>query len=217
MSARDRVDVEASHDAFGARLGSSYFELPVLSLAKDLIGRVLVTHSTDGLTAGRIVETEAYRGPEDLAAHSAGGRRTARTEAMFGEPGTVYMYLLYGMHWAFNVAAGPRDTPHAVLVRALEPLAGRELMSLRRARGATPRAGELCGGPGRLTQAMGLSRAHYGAALGEDPRVALHAGSPRPRAVKRSPRINIDYAGEWIAKPWRFYEQNNPHVSVRPR
>ncbi len=200
------------------RLEAPYFSMPVVALARDLIGRVLVTASPEGVTAGRIVETEAYRGPADLAAHSANGRRTPRTEVMFGEPGQVYMYLLYGMHWAFNIVAGPVGAPHAVLVRSLEPLLGLELMMQRRARSANSlRPGELCGGPGRLTQAMGLSRAQYGAFLARDACVSLRSGAPNCARVKRSPRINIDYAGAWIAREWRFYEQNNPHVSVRPR
>ena len=205
-------------EALGSRLDEAYFAFPVLTLARDLIGRVLVTHSAEGVTAGRIVETEAYRGPEDLAAHSAGGRRTARTEVMFGEPGRVYMYLLYGMHWAFNIVAGSVGAPHAVLVRSLEPLVGVDLMTHRRALPAGGvRAGALCGGPGRLTQAMGLSRAHYGAPLARDPRVSLREGAHSVLRVKRSARINIEYAGVWVPKQWRFYAQNNPHVSVRPR
>ncbi len=190
----------------------AFFDRPVVSLARAMIGKVLVHRSPEGLTAGRIVETEAYRGPEDLAAHSAGGRRTKRTEVMFGPAGFTYMFLLYGSSWAFNVIAGARDVPHAVLVRALEPWLGLELMAERRRMMASRR--ELTNGPGKLTQAMGLDGNHYGRPLG-GPDLFLAEG-PRS-AVGSSPRINIDYAGAWVQKPYRFYERGNRYVSVRPR
>lgn len=193
----------------------AFFDAPVLDLAKALVGTILVHRSDAGVAAGRIVETEAYRGPRDLAAHSAGGRRTQRTEAMFGPPGRAYMFLLYGTSWAFNVVAGPPETPHAVLVRALEPVLGLELMSARRK--VPPNKRELTNGPGKLSHALGLDRAHYGLDLAGD-RLFI-APSPlraRPR-IGRSARINIDYAGAWIEKKWRFYERGNPYVSVKPR
>lgn len=195
----------------------AFFEQPVLTLARALIGAVLIHESKAGVAAGRIVETEAYRGPEDLAAHSAGGRRTARTEAMFGPPGRAYMFLLYGSSWAFNVVAGPPDAPHAVLVRAIEPLLGQELMSERRGMPATRR--ELCNGPGKLCAALGLDRSHYGCDLRTGPlRIAARDGTQRGKAsTGRSARINIDYAGAWVERPWRFYERGNRWVSVAPR
>lgn len=195
----------------------SFFEQPVLTLARALIGAVLVHESEAGFAAGRIVETEAYRGPQDLAAHSARGRRTARTEAMFGPPGRAYMFLLYGSSWAFNVVAGPPGAPHAVLVRALEPVLGQALMSERRGMPATRR--ELCNGPGKLCAALGLDRSHYGCDLRAGP-LWLAAGDQTRRGrapIGRSARINIDYAGAWVEKPWRFYERGNRWVSVAPR
>ncbi len=189
-----------------------FFERPVVSLARAMIGKVLVHRSAEGLVAGRIVETEAYRGPEDLAAHSAGGRRTKRTEVMFGPAGFAYMFLLYGSSWAFNVIAGAREAPHAVLVRALEPWLGLELMAERRRMPASRR--ELTNGPGKLTQAMGLDGNHYGRPLdGPD----LYLAEGQRSAVGSSPRINIDYACAWVQKPYRFYERGNRYVSVRPR
>lgn len=203
-------------------LAPSFYERPVLDLARACVGAVLFCRAPDGITAGRIVETEAYRGPEDLAAHSRGGRRTRRTEAMFGPPGSIYMFLLYGMHWAFNIVAGPPDTPHAVLVRAIEPVEvdpdsiGR---MLRRRFGdgsvRTPaRLRAIGNGPGKLCQAMALDGSHYGASLA-GPAVWLAAGE-RGR-LGRSPRINVEYAGVWAARPWRFYERGNRCVSVPPR
>lgn len=207
-----------------SRLPPAFFEQPVLALARALVGTTLV-HVVDGVaTGGRIVETEAYRGPEDLAAHSANGRRTARTEAMFGPPGHAYMFLLYGSSWAFNIVAGPRDAPHAVLVRAIEPTIGLDVMHARRVRSSAriaQGARDLTNGPGKLTMALGLDRSAYGLSCASD-RLHLLAKSAGASGIAgarigRSPRINIDYAGAWIDRPWRFYERGNPWVSVKPR
>ena len=198
------------------RLPRSFYDRPVLAVARACIGKVLVHRDAGGLLAGRIVEAEAYRGPEDLAAHSAGGRRTRRTEAMFGPAGHAYMYFIYGMHWAFNVVAGAEGKPHAVLVRALEPLLGRERMAERR--GLSPSAVGLCNGPGKLCQALGLDGAHYGLDLAGDRLWLAEAppGSPR-LAVGTSPRVNVAYAGAWAERPWRFYARGHRAVSVPPR
>ncbi len=195
-------------------LPEAFFQRDVLSLARALLGKVVVHVTEDGPCAGRIVETEAYRGPEDLAAHSAGGRRTARVEAMWGPPGRAYVFLLYGMHWAFNVVAGAEGEPHAVLVRALEPVLGEELMARRRGLAASART--LTNGPGKLCAAMGIDRGHYGAPLWTPP---LYVADGRPGRVRtgRGPRINVDYAKHWAARPWRFWERDNPWVSVKPR
>lgn len=197
-----------------APLERGFYARSVLVVARELVGKRLVRRAPEGLVAGRIVETEAYRGPDDLAAHSSRGRRTARTEAMFGEPGRAYLYFLYGMHWAFNVVCGPEGAPHAVLVRAVEPLEGAELMAARR--GVAADRKELTNGPGKVAAAFGLDRARYAADLcgGSDLWIE---DAPRPVAVGRSPRINVDYAGAWAQKPWRFYERGNRWVSVKPR
>jgi len=187
-------------------------------VARQLIGSVLIHDAPEGMAAGLIVETEAYRGPEDLAAHSAGGRRTKRTEAMWGAPGHAYMFMLYGMHWAFNVVAGRVGEPHAVLVRAVEPLAPMDLVCLRRGMG--PRRRELSNGPGKLCAALGLNREHYEVDLCADDaavRIVKGRGQLTQRSIGRSPRINVDYAGTWVDKPWRFYLRGNRYVSVKPR
>jgi DNA-3-methyladenine glycosylase len=181
-------------------------------VARELVGKHLIHIASDGTSAGRIVEVEAYRGPEDLAAHSAGGRRTKRTEVMFGEAGHAYLFLLYGVSWAFNVVTGDVGQPHAVLVRAVEPLPPLDDICRRRSMKEGRR--ELTNGPGKLCAALGLDGAMYGRDLCEGN--LFIADAPRV-SVGRSPRINIDYAGRWAAKPWRFYERGNRYVSVKPR
>jgi DNA-3-methyladenine glycosylase len=202
----------ASAPFHGAPLPRSFYDRDVLDVAPALVGAILVHRAPEGTTAGRIVECEAYRGPEDLASHGAGGRRTKRTEVMFGPPGRAYVFLLYGMHWVFDVVVGPPDVPHVVMVRAVEPVHGADLMEARRGVRADKVA--LTNGPGKLTRALGLSGAAYGADLcGE--RIFLVAGATR--GVARAPRVNIDYAGAWTKRPWRFYERGSPFVSVPPK
>lgn len=192
---------------------ASFFERPVVALAKRLVGCVIVSACPgDPVTAAKIVETEAYRGPEDLAAHSRGGLRTKRTEVMFGRAGHAYVFLLYGASWAFNIVAGPEGSPHAVLLRAGEPILGVDTMAARRNKPSHSR--ELTNGPGKLSQALGLDKGHYGVPL-TSPRLFIAQG-PRVR-VGCSARINIDYAGEWVSRPWRFFEIGNRYVSVAPR
>jgi DNA-3-methyladenine glycosylase len=194
------------------RLSREFYERPVLRVARDCVGQILVHQSPEGVTAGRIVEAEAYRGPEDRAAHSFGGRRTARTEAMYGRAGHAYVFFVYGMHWHFNLVAGRVDEPHAVLIRALEPLAGIELMARRR--GVAPSRVELTNGPGKLCQAFAIARRHYGADLCASELFLAEGGRIE---VARAPRIGIDYAGAWADRPWRFFVPGNRYVSKAPR
>jgi DNA-3-methyladenine glycosylase len=191
-------------------LPREFYARPVLTVAKDVIGKVLVHASPDGLVAGRIVEAEAYRGPEDRAAHSFGGRRTERTEAMFGPPGFAYVFFVYGMHWHVNLVTTREGAPHAVLLRAAEPIFGQELMAKRR--GLPPTHVNLCNGPGKLCQAFGIDRRHYGADLTGGSLFLSDGGGARPK-LGRSARIGVDYAEAWADKPWRFFEQGNVWVS----
>lgn len=194
-------------------LPRAFYLRPALEVAPGLLGKVLVHRTPEGEAAGRIVECEAYAGPEDRAAHSHGGRRTARTEAMYMEGGHAYVFFLYGMHWAFNVVCADKDQPEAVLVRAVEPVRGVELMARRRGLGAERR--ELTNGPGKVAAALGITGAQYGADLcGGD--LVLEDG-PAPKAVARSSRVNVDYAGPHAKRRWRFYERGNRYVSAAPR
>ena len=171
-------------------------------------------------TAGRIVEVEAYRGPVDLAAHSAGGRRTPRNEIMYARGGHAYVYQIYGLHHCVNVVVGEIDVPEAVLLRALEPVVGIETMRDRR--GADVPDDALARGPGNLTRALGIDRSLDGTDLRRGVlRLTIPAASlfplVRPSDVVRSPRIGIDYAGEWASKPWRLSLRDHPCVSRPPR
>ena len=190
---------------------SFYTRSNVVTVARDLLGKLLVVPNTKGeRVSGMIVETEAYRGPLDRAAHSFGGRRTRRTEPMYAIGGTAYVFFVYGMYYQFNVVTNAAETPHAVLIRAVEPVEGIELM--RERRHGQPDS-NLTKGPGKLCIAMGIDRSLDGAdLLGEQ--VWLEKGQPVRRSqIMSGPRIGIDYAEEWIDKPWRFWIKDNSYVS----
>jgi DNA-3-methyladenine glycosylase len=197
----------------GHKLSREFYARSVLIVARQCIGKLLVHRTVEGETAGRIVEAEAYRGPLDLAAHSARGH-TKRTAAMFGPAGHAYVYRLYGTCWAMNLVVGQVGEPHAVLIRALEPVRGIELMASRRRRLANSR--ELTSGPGKLTEALAITGADYARDLCGD-ELYLEDGDRQTANIGRSTRINVDYAGAWVSRPWRFYERKNRYVSVKPR
>lgn len=181
----------------GHVLGASFFDRPTLRVAPEMLGKRLVREVEGRVLSGRIVEVEAYQGPEDLAAHSARGRRTARTEVMYGPPGHAYVYLIYGMHYCMNVVCEGVDVPHAVLIRALEPAPG------------TGR----CSGPALLCGALRIDRSLTGTALRPPDLYLVDDGSPAG-PVYRTPRIGVDYAGGWAALPWRFC-LDSPFLSKR--
>lgn len=179
---------------------SFYLRNNVALIARELLGMVLVTHCEGVRTSGIITETEAYAGVHDRASHAYGGRRTARNEAMYGVGGTAYVYLCYGIHQLFNVVTNVRDVPHAVLVRAMLPLEGVEHMRLRR--GGTTLT---TGGPGTLTQALGIGAVHNGADLrGRTIRIEDHGLRPPPRDITAGPRVGVDSAGADALLPYRF-------------
>ncbi len=198
----------------GARVPREFYtRANVLTVARELLGKTLVVPDKNGKRiSGRIVECEAYRGPQDRAAHSYGGRRTKRTETMYQVGGTVYVFFVYGMYYQFNVVTNDIDHPHAILIRALEPVEGIEIM--RRRRHGQPDH-NLTNGPGKLCLAMGIDRALDGADLLGN-KVWLEDAPAIPRSrVATGPRIGIDYAEEWADKPWRFWIKGNLYVSKR--
>jgi DNA-3-methyladenine glycosylase len=199
--------------AAGAALAPSrgWFDRPAAELAPELLGARIVHASPEGRVGGRIVEVEAYRGPEDLAAHSARGR-TARNDVMFGAPGHLYVYLIYGLHHCANVVAGPGDKPEAVLLRAVEIDEGLELARMRRGPSVSDR--RLASGPGNLGRALGLDRSHNGLDLVMGPVWIEPRTGPMP-AVRRGPRIGVGYAGAWAERPLRFWVTDDLHVSRR--
>ncbi len=176
----------------------AFFARSALAVARDLIGMHLVHDDGRRVRRGRIVETEAYQGPRDQAAHSSRGR-TARTEVMFGPPGHAYVYFIYGFWNCLNVVTAAPGVPHAVLLRALEPLEGL--------------SGRSCG-PGLLCRAMHIDRRFNGIdLLGEELWIESAPARGGALRIERSTRIGVDYAGIWAQRPWRFFERGSPYVS----
>jgi DNA-3-methyladenine glycosylase len=211
------------------RLDRSDYAVDPVALARSLLGRTLVRSLDGERLAGVIVETEAYCGPEDKAAHSVGWRRTRRTEPMFGPPGTSYVFLTYGMHNCFNVVCGALGEPVAVLVRALEPIDGLDAMRAHRARPSTrnarPKAPgafgdtSLCSGPAKLCQAIAIDRRLNAIDLVTSRQLWIEETDPPPsiKQITNTTRIGVEYAAEWATKPLRWYITDSPHVSVRLR
>ena len=187
----------------------------VVKIAKELIGKVLVTTFNDNLTSGRIVETEAYVGITDKASHSFGGRRTQRNEHMYNEGGISYVYICYGMHTMFNVVTNKTNIPDAVLIRALEPVEGIDCMLQRS--GKKQLDNTLTKGPGNLCRAMGIAKTHAGIFLNSDKIFIADDGFVvTNNAIAVSKRIGIDSAGIDALLPYRFYIRGNKFVSGRP-
>jgi len=184
------------------------YEQPTLEVARQLIGKYLVRRHADGLTAGKIVETEAYVGPEDKACHASRGR-TPRTEVMFGAPGHAYVYFIYGFHHMLNIVTEPKAFPAAVLIRAVEPTEGIPLM---RARRGTENVLNLASGPGKLCEAFAIDRSLNGIDLCGKILYLEDRAEPGEKIIAR-PRIGVDYAGKWKDKLWRFLVHGNKFVS----
>ena len=184
------------------KITRDFYARETLTVARELIGMHLVHSEGGSIRAGRIVETEAYQGPQDLAAHSSRGR-TLRTEVMFGPPGHAYVYFIYGFWYCLNIVTEAKDVPHAVLLRALEPVTGID---------------DKTWGPGLLCRAMHIDKKLNGVDLCGD---ALWlerppASSRRPPRIARSARIGVEYAGRWARRPWRFYDRDSRYVSTVP-
>jgi DNA-3-methyladenine glycosylase len=195
------------------KLPEEFYKSNALTLAQGLLGKKLVCVGPGGLTSGYIVETEAYMGAVDRAAHTYEMHRTKRTDVLFGTGGLAYVYLIYGIYYCMNVSANLDNFPEAVLIRALEPVDGIELMKQRR---NTEKLQNLCSGPGKLCAALGISKEHNGFNLGGDTLYIEETdNSTAFGKIARSPRVNIDYAGQARDYPWRFYYESNSHVSKR--
>lgn len=193
---------------------SFYTRDDVVQIARELIGKKLVS-CFDGIrTAGLIVETEAYRGAIDRASHAYGFRRTARTEVMYGEGGTAYIYLCYGIHQMFNVVASPRDVPHAILVRALQPVEGIDLMLKRTGKQHADDL-TLASGPGNLTRALGISTRQTGVSLIDHSPIWIEDSRRKVGAenILAMTRVGVAYAKEDALLPYRFLLRGSPYVS----
>ncbi|MCD8501964.1 MAG: DNA-3-methyladenine glycosylase [Bacillaceae bacterium] len=187
----------------------SFYEQPTLQLAQSLIGKLLVKETTEGIASGWIVETEAYMGPDDRAAHSYNNRRTKRTEVMFGPPGFVYTYVMH-THCLVNVVSGHVQSPEAVLIRAVEPFHGLDLMVKRR---GEMKVEHLTNGPGKLTKALGIEKQDYGKPIFEPPIYIAKEEKERDTHILSGPRIGINNSGEAREYPWRFWLEGNKFVS----
>ncbi|MEM6749661.1 MAG: DNA-3-methyladenine glycosylase [Planctomycetota bacterium] len=197
------------------RLDRAFFARRTTVVARALVGQTLVRVEDNGArTAGRIVETEAYLGPEDRAAHTHGYRHTPRNHAIWMHPGAAYVFFTYGMHHCFNVSTLAEGKPQAVLVRALEPVEGLDRMRQRRSKAR--RDTDLCSGPAKLCQALGINLTHDRLDLTRSPHLWIARTRRRAHPASRiaaGPRVGVDYAGDWAARPLRYCLHGSPHVS----
>lgn len=199
------------------KLDRSFYKKSALVLAKDLLGKYLVFNNKNEKLIGRIVETEAYMGFNDKAAHTYNGRRTPRVEAMYGEEGHAYVYIIYGMYNCFNVVAAEKEIAQAVLIRALEPIEGIEAMALNRFKKNLTQLSKaqvinLTSGPGKLCQAFGITRKSNGEDLIGD-KIYICSGVEENFDIVETKRVGIDYAEEARDFPWRFYIKDNKFIS----
>jgi DNA-3-methyladenine glycosylase len=195
------------------KLGKAFYTREdAITISKELLGKFLVTCIDGRLTSGMIVETEAYLGAEDKASHAYGNRRTKRTEPFYKEGGIAYVYLCYGIHYLFNIITNKAEIPHAVLIRAVEPSDGIDIMLERRKKAKlTP---ELTAGPGALSVALGISARHNETDLLENEIwVEDRGGVVNENEIIASPRVGVAYAKEYALKPWRFRVKDNPYTS----
>ena len=191
-------------------LNRAFYLRDANTVARELLGKLLVHNSTAGMTPGIIVEVESYIGPSDKGSHAYGNKRTERTEIQYGLGGYAYIYSIYGMYSCFNVVTNAIDKPEVVLVRALEPVDGIELMQQRR---DTRSIKDLCNGPGKLCNAMGITKAQYGLDLCATELFLIPWENIEESQIMVSPRINIDYAGDCRDYYWRYYIRDNLYVS----
>ena len=199
------------------KLSREFYNRDTVLVAKELLGKVLVTKEMDAVCKGKIVEVEAYMGPEDKAAHSYGGRRTKRVEVMYGEPGFAYVFIIYGLHYCMNTVTREKGVPQAVLIRALEPIKGLDMMSNRRFKKNYDKLTKkekinLTNGPAKLCSAMNIDKSLNAEDLcGET--IYIEEGGKENFDTGVSKRIGVEYAGEAKDYPWRFFIEGNAYVS----
>ncbi|HEY5562294.1 MAG TPA: DNA-3-methyladenine glycosylase [Clostridiaceae bacterium] len=195
------------------KLNREFYLRDTLTVSKDLLGKILVCKSEDGVTKGRIVEAEAYIGPGDAASHAYKNLNSSRTAIQFGEGGYAYIYLIYGMYNCMNIVTSTYGRPESVLIRALEPIESIDIMEKRR---GTNKLKNLCSGPGKLCQAMGISKSQYGIDLcGDSLYLEYDSLCKEPFQISTSKRINIAYAGEAKDYEWRFCVKDSIYLSVK--
>lgn len=194
------------------KLEKNFFLVDGVTLAKNLLGKVLVRKIDNKILKARIVETEAYMGPLDKAAHSYQNRRTKRTEAMFLEGGHIYIYLIYGMYYCFNISANKKDIPEAVLIRAVEPLKNIEYMKQLR---NIKKDKDLSNGPGKLAKALSIDKTFNTLDITKNNYIWLENDDYSISSITQAKRIGIDYAEEYKDKLWRFYIPESKYVSVK--
>jgi DNA-3-methyladenine glycosylase len=202
----------ARRSRIGQPLPAAFFDRETEIVSRDLLGAVLSCSTPDGVASGRIVETEAYLGEHDPACHAAAAGLTERTRWLYGEPGTAYVYFIYGMHWCFNAVTKEHGHPSAVLVRALEPLEGIDLMRRRRPKAMTD--GNLTNGPGKLCAALGIDSRHNGLGLQRPPLLIRRGTTYADDEIVTGSRIGVTKAADW---PLRWYVRGSDYVSVRER
>jgi len=179
-----------------------YLQKDVISIARQLLGKVLLSTVNGRLTGGIITETEAYKGSEDRASHAYNNRRTSRTEVMFQEGGIAYIYRCYGIHFLFNIITNLKDIPHAILIRSIEPTHGIDVMQLRR-----QKLSKLCSGPGALCQALGIDLSYNGISLLKEP-LWIEDWGISARNIQCTPRIGVSYAQKDTFLLYRFVLEN---------
>jgi len=201
------------------KLKREFYHRDSIIVAKELLGKILIHEVGGKKLSGKIVETEAYMGIDDKAAHSYGGKRTPRNEIMYGEAGFSYVFLIYGLHSCFNVVVNEADNPQAVLIRAVEPVAGSDEMSVLRFKKqlnelTKSQIKTLTNGPGKLSNALGIDRSCNGADLCGSS-LYIEEGREDSFDITTTKRVGIDYAEEAVDFPWRFYITGNPYISVK--
>jgi DNA-3-methyladenine glycosylase len=189
-----------------------FYQRNAIDVARDLLGLILVHETTEGITKGKIVEVEAYMGTQDQAAHSYKNIKSPRTLIQYGEGGFAYIYLIYGMHYCMNIVCNTVNHPEVVLIRALEPIDGIDIMKLRR---NTDKVTNLCNGPGKLCMAMGIDKGNYGMDLCGNQLYLEQPEKKEDTEITASKRINIDYAGEAKDYLWRFTFKGNSFISKK--